>query len=74
MQKLVWNDFLLLSIDEWRQRLQAVVQNTGAHIEHRFKWLNVWLCVLVLNCAYVLLSMHTPGLRSAVTVFHRRNF
>jgi len=30
------SDFLLLSIDEWR-RLQAVVQNTEAYIEHLFK-------------------------------------
>jgi len=26
--------FINKSIDEWRQRLQAVVQNNGAHIEH----------------------------------------
>jgi len=25
------------SIDEWRQRRQAVVQNNAAHIEHSFK-------------------------------------
>jgi len=29
--------FIDKSIDEWRQRLQAVVRNTGAHIEHLFK-------------------------------------
>jgi len=42
-----------------RQRLQAVVQNTGAHIEHLFKWLTV------------LQYAHTW---SAVTALHRRNF
>jgi len=33
------NDFLLLNVNNWRQRLQAVVlvQNTGVHIEHLFK-------------------------------------
>jgi len=29
--------FINKSIDEWRQRLQAVVQNSGAQIEHLFK-------------------------------------
>jgi len=26
--------FINKSIDEWRQRLHAAVQNNGAHIEH----------------------------------------
>ena len=28
--------------------LQAVVQNTGVNIDHLFKWLTVWLCVVIL--------------------------
>ena len=36
-----WNrlsqKFINKSIDEWRQRLEAVVKNNGGHIEHLFK-------------------------------------
>jgi len=35
-----WNrlsqTFINRSIDEWRQRREAVVQNNGGHIEHLF--------------------------------------
>jgi len=37
MQVAVHSEKLVAGIDEWRQRLQAVVQNNGAHIEHLFK-------------------------------------
>jgi len=30
--------FLDKSIGEWRRRLDAVVQQNGGHIEHRFKY------------------------------------
>jgi len=63
MQKFIfWHDFPLLSIDERRQHLQAIVQNTNwAHIERLFTWVNMWLCLLVL-CVYFLFSMRPPGL------------
>jgi len=33
-----WNrHFINKSIDEWRQRFEAVVKNNGGHIEHLFK-------------------------------------
>jgi len=36
-----WNKlsqtFINKSIDEWRQRLEAVVKNNGGHTEHLFK-------------------------------------
>jgi len=33
-----WNrHFIKKSIDEWRQRLEAVVKNNGGHIEHLSK-------------------------------------
>jgi len=29
--------FINKSIDEWRQRLEAVVKHNGGHVEHLFK-------------------------------------
>jgi len=38
--------FIIKSIDEWRQRLKAVVKNNGGHIEHLFKWFErFFLCI-----------------------------
>jgi len=37
VEQTVADIFINRSIDEWRQRLEAVVKNNGGHIEHLFK-------------------------------------
>ena len=37
VEQTVADIFINKSIDEWRQRLEAVVKNNGGHIEHLFK-------------------------------------
>jgi len=37
VEQTVADTFINKSIDEWRQRLEAVVRNNGGHIEHLSK-------------------------------------